>query len=69
MREPMDAIKRNVADAALGPTLSARSPLGICISVYVQKYAVLRIPTDPPTSSTMSVPTMLTDMRWKYTKK
>lgn len=63
--EPADATSRNTVHVSLGPRRSARTPQGICMTVYVQKYTLLRIPTDPPTSSTMSTPTMLTDIRWK----
>ena len=68
-KEPMEATARKAAQDLLGPMRSARSPLGICMAVYVQKYTELRIPTDPPTSATMSVPTMLRESLWKYTKK
>ena len=34
--DPIDAISRKTVDAALAPNLSAITPDGICMAVYVQ---------------------------------
>ncbi len=65
IRDPIEATTRNAVDTTLGPKRSVSRPHGICIAVYVQKYTLLRMPMVPPTSSTMSDPTTLTDIRWK----